>query len=203
MLRVRGAKQCLKLQRAVALLEIRRVDYRVQYEAALVRVPELLSPCGQCLGRADDIVEYINDRWGPWPPAGCAKQRAIVRVWRHLAIKSDGIQGQTRYNGDERSLLDVLGDLDKAYEAVELLLGAAPYFHGDTPGEVDMAWLPLLHQLAGIEQQTGIDFLDCYPKTSAWQRRLLSTTLARRIVREEDKQAFAEYYLAEGAYQFH
>ena len=75
-----------------------------------------------------------------------------------------------------------------------------PYFKGGTISNVDMAWLPLLHRAAIIEQHTCYDFLARFPRVKAWQKALLETGLAEKSVAGDFEDAFTGFYLSEETY---
>jgi len=62
------------------------------------------------------------------------------------------------------------------------LTGKTALFKSDNISKVDIAWLPLLHRTAIIEEHTGFDFLSSFPKVKAWQKALLATGIADKSV---------------------
>ena len=87
--------------------------------------------------------------------------------------------------------------LCKAFEKAEKQLGDGPFFNGAVMGNVDVAWLPLLHRAGIVEQHSGYDFLEAFPKVRAWQRSILKTGIAEKSVPEDFEEAFSKFYLDE------
>jgi len=84
----------------------------------------------------------------------------------------------------------------KAFEKVESkLTGKTALFKSDNISKVDIAWLPLLHRAAIIEEHTGFDFLSVFPKVKAWQKALLATGIADKSVANDFVARFSDFYL--------
>lgn len=98
---------------------------------------------------------------------------------------------------DKTVLAEREAKLSKAFEKVEKQLGDGPFFSGATMGNVDIAWLPLLHRAQIIKTHSGYDFLANHPKTRAWQAALAKTGLYEKSVAEDFDERFADFYLAE------
>lgn len=90
--------------------------------------------------------------------------------------------------------------LGEAFERVEAVIAGEPFFNGRAFGNVDSAWLPLLHRAAVIEAHTGHDFIARYPKVKAWQRAVLKTGIAERSVSEGFESAFTGFYLTDSTH---
>ena len=84
-----------------------------------------------------------------------------------------------------------------AFAKAEKQLGDGPFFAGETLGNVDMAWLPLLHRAALVERHSGYDMLAAYPKVKAWQQAVLATGIAQRSVPDDFTEKFSAFYLSE------
>ena len=67
-------------------------------------------------------------------------------------------------------------------------------------GNVDIAWLPLLHRARLVEERSGYDFLSDHPKVKAWQDALMGTGIAQRSVPEDFDRAFSDFYLSDETY---
>ena len=90
--------------------------------------------------------------------------------------------------------------LKDAFGRAEKQLGAGPYFNGETLGNVDLAWLPLLHRAQLVEAHSGYDLLADFPKVKAWQGVLATTGLYAKSVSESFDEAFSAFYLSERTY---
>jgi glutathione S-transferase len=173
MIKIVSFKICPFVQRVTALLEAKHIPYE---------------------------VEYIDDIAPPLEADLTAEQRAVNRAWSYQAAKNYLVQCSAMRSADATSLDERSGKLSAAFETVERALGDGPYFNGDTLGNVDLAWLVLLHRADIIRRHTGYDFLARYPKVQAWQANLLNTGLAKKSVSEYFEKVFTDFYLSEATY---
>jgi glutathione S-transferase len=87
--------------------------------------------------------------------------------------------------------------LTKAFERAEKQLPEGPFFNGELVGNVDIAWLPLLHRALIVKDHSGYDFLADYPKVRAWQSTLADTGLYTKSVADDFKERFSDLYLCD------
>lgn len=209
MIKIVSFKICPFVQRVTAMLEAKGVPYDIEYIqlsdkpawflnlSPTGQVPLLVTGGGRALFESDAIVEYIDETTAPLQNELSPEDRAISRAWsyqatKHYLVQCSSMQSSTKAVFDERMV-----KMNKAIEKVEGQLGDGPYFSGDTLGNVDIAWLPLLHRAALVEGHSGYDILSGFPKTRAWQRALLATGIAEASVPEDFSDRFADFYLAE------
>ncbi|WP_027855926.1 glutathione S-transferase family protein [Marinobacterium jannaschii] len=212
MIKVVSFKICPFVQRVTALLEAKKIPYEIEYISLKDKpqwfleisphgqVPVLITENGQPLFESDAIVEYLEDAYPALAPDLSPEQRAVNRAWSYLASKNYLVQCSAQRSADKATLSERSQKLEKAFAAVEAVLeqgeGETPYFNSATIGMVDIAWLPLLHRAAIIEQRSCHDFLAGYPKVKAWQQTLLATGLAELSVSADFEQAFCDFYLS-------
>lgn len=201
-------KICPFVQRVTALLEAKEVPYEVEYielddkpgwflEASPnAQVPILFTDDARVLFESDAIVEYIDEVAGvPLYPADPV-EKARERAWSYLGTKHYLVQCSAQRSPDAATLDQRAQKLATAFGRVEQRLGDAKLAGGDTPGMVDIAWLPLLHRAAIVEGHCGWDLLDGLPQAKRWQEALLGTGLAERSVAEDFEERFAAFYLS-------
>lgn len=209
MIKIVSFKICPFVQRVTAALEAKAVPYEVEYISLSDKprwfldlspagqVPLLITESGQALFESDAIVEYLDEVTAPLIAGVTPEQRAVDRAWSYQASKHYLVQCSAMQSRDRETLAERSAKLDKAFERAEKQLDGGPYFNGDRLGNVDIAWLPLLHRAEIIERHSGYDFLAGYPKIKAWQDALMETGLADRSVSEDFDDAFAAFYLTE------
>lgn len=209
MIKVISFKICPFVQRVTGLLEAKNIPYDIEFIslkdkpqwfldlAPTGQVPVLVTESGEALFESDAIVEYIEEISEPLEENVTPEQRAKDRAWSYQASKHYLVQCTSMRSGDEETLLERTAKLGKAFEKAEAVLGQGPYFKGEQLSNVDIAWLPLLHRAAIIEQKSGYEFLANYPKVKAWQAAVLATGLAEKSVPSDFVERFSEFYLAE------
>ena len=101
------------------------------------------------------------------------------------------------HSADGPTLLERNEKLAKSFARAEKQIGDGPYFHGKKLGNVDVAWMPLLHRAKLVEKHSGFDFFADFPKVKAWQTALMKTDLAEKSVSADFDEAFGNLYLAE------
>ena len=213
-------KICPFVQRVTALLEAKHVPYDIEYidlsqkpawflkASPNGQVPILITDDDQVLFESDAIVEYLDETTGDPISADDPVKKAQDRAWSYLASKHYLMQCSAQRSPDEQTLEEGRATLGTAFakmeermEArIEARLGAGPYFHGDSLGMVDIAWLPLLHRAAIIERHTGFDFLGAFPKVKRWQAAVLATGITEKSVAEDFESRFTAFYLADATY---
>lgn len=209
MIKVISFKICPFVQRVTGLLEAKNIPYEIEFIslrdkpqwfldiAPTGQVPVLVAESGEALFESDAIVEYIEEISEPLEKNVTPEQRAKDRAWSYQASKHYLVQCTSMRSGDEETLLYRTAKLGKAFEKAEAILSIGPYFKGEQLSNVDIAWLPLLHRAAIIEQKSGYDFLTNYPKVKAWQTAILAIGLAEKSVPADFVERFSEFYLAE------
>lgn len=212
MIKVISFKICPFVQRVTAALEARYISYKVEYISLKnppawfsevspnAQVPLLITDSGALLFESDAIVEYLDDVYGPIQKDISPEQRAIDRAWSYQASKHYLVQCGAMRSPDKNSLASGSHNLGKAFDRIENILEKGPYFHGQNLGNVDIAWLPLLHRAEIIERYSGYDFLNGYPKVKAWQLALIATGLADRSVSSDFEEEFSNFYLSDETY---
>ena len=212
MIKVVSFKICPFVQRVTAALEARSIPYEMEYISLSnppewfsdvspnSQVPLLIAESGTVLFESDAIVEYLDEAYGPMQRDVSPEQRAIDRAWSYQASKHYLVQCSAMRSADETTLSSRTQKLDKAFERVEKVLQDGPYFGGQSLGNVDIAWLPLLHRAAIVADRTGYDFLNNFPKVRTWRSALMATRLAEKSVSEDFEQRFSEFYLSDETY---
>ncbi|WP_445366091.1 glutathione S-transferase family protein [Microbulbifer sp. ANSA001] len=212
MLEVISFKICPFVQRVTALLEAKKIPYKIQYirlkdkpqwfldVSPNGQVPVLITESGIALFESDAIVEYLNDIYPRLEPDISPEQRALDRAWSYQAAKHYLVQCSAQRSADKQTLEERSNKLDKAFEKVEKTIGNGPFFKDARLSDVDIAWLPILHRAAIIELHSGYNFLADFPKMKAWQAKMLQTGLAEKSVPEDFEQQFVDFYLSENTY---
>ena len=201
-------KICPFVQRVTAMLEAKDVSYDVEYIqlsnkpqwfldlSPNAQVPILVTKDGTVLFESDAIVEYI-DEITPLLQAGLTpEQRAINRAWSYQASKNYLVQCSTMRSVDKETFDERMSKLDSLFQKTELRLNDDPFFSGETLGNVDIAWLPLLHRAAIVEDHSGYDMLAPYPRLKTWQEALRTTGLMQSSVPDDFDEKFSEFYLS-------
>lgn len=209
MLKIVSFKICPFVQRVTAMLEAKNLPYEIEYISLSDKpqwfldisptgqVPLLLAEDGTALFESDAIIEYIDDVAAPLENGLTAEQRAINRAWSYQASKHYLAQCSTMQSADRSTAEARLAKLAKSFNKAEKQLSDGPYFSGDHLGNVDVAWLPLLHRASLVEAHNGFDMLASYPKVKNWQKAILATELAEKSVPRDFDQKFTNFYLSE------
>jgi glutathione S-transferase len=212
MIKIVSFKICPFVQRVTAALETRSIPYRVEYISLSnppdwfsevspnAQVPLLITESGTVLFESDAIVEDLDEAYGPMQKDISPEQHAIDRAWSYQASKHYLVQCSAMRSSDEDTLASRARDLGKSFARVENVLEEGPYFHGQTLGNVDVAWLPLLHRAALVEKHSGYNFLDEFPKVKTWQSALMATGLAEKSVSDDFEEEFSDFYLSDETY---
>lgn len=209
MLKVISFTICPFVQRVTAMLEAKELPYEVEYISLKnkpqwfldispnAQVPVLVIENGTALFESDAIVEYLDDIAPPLEPSLNAEQRALNRAWSYLGTKHYLPQCGAMSSRSCEVMEERKAKLDKAFGRIKKHLGeregSSPFFGGDSIGNVDIAWLPLLHRFDLVARHSGFDFLEGLPQVKAWQKRLLATGLAERSVSENFEQKFVNF----------
>ncbi|WP_108819704.1 glutathione S-transferase family protein [Pseudovibrio sp. Alg231-02] len=212
MLKIISYKICPFVQRVTAMLEAKQMPYQIDYISLKDKpdwfldvspngeVPVLITVNGTALFESDAIVEYIDEITPPMHPGFTPEQKAIERAWSYQAAKNYLVQCSTMRSHDKATLEERAEKLSTLFGKAEQQLSGEGFFSGAEIGNVDMAWLPLLHRADIIKRHAGYDFVKDFPAVKAWQKRLLETGLAEKSVSEDFEKLFAEFYLSDQTY---
>lgn len=211
-MKVISFKICPFVQRVTALLEAKSLPYEIEYISLSEKpqwfldispngqVPVLITDRGHALFESDAIVEYLEEAYPPLQPGLSPESKATNRAWSTLASKNYLVQCSAQRSPDRTTLQKRSAKLEAAFDRIERQLDDTPYFDGGTIGMVDIAWLPLLHRAAIVENHSGYDFLRGRPRLKRWQQQLLSDDLADRSVARDFAEAFTGFYLSDQTY---
>jgi len=209
MVKVVSFKICPFVQRVTALLEAKKIPYEIEFISLSDKpewflevspngqVPILITEEGDTLFESDAIVEYIEELTPPLVEGISPLQRAKDRAWSYQANKHYLVQCSTMQSSDKETLLERNDNLNKAFEKVEKQLGDGPFFNGNQLGNVDIAWLPLLHRAQIVKEHSGYDLLAKYPKVRSWQIAIAETGIAPKSVSGDFEDRFADFYLSD------
>lgn len=209
MIKVISFKICPFVQRVTALLEAKNMPYEIDFISLKDKpqwfldisptgqVPVVVTKGGTPLFESDAIIEYIDEISAPLEANLTPEAKALNRAWSYQASKHYLVQCSAMRSPDEQTLTERSNNLGKAFAKAEKQLSGSTYFGGDTIGNVDIAWLVLLHRTEIIHKETGYDFLAGYPKVQAWREALMKTGLAEKSVTEDFEQSFTDFYLSE------
>lgn len=208
-MKVVSYKICPFVQRVTALLEAKDAQYDIEFIdlknkpqwfldlSPTGQVPILITDEGPALFESDAIVEYIDEITPPLAAHVSPVQRAQDRAWSYQASKHYLVQCSAMQSKDKTIFAEREAKLAKAFERAEKKLGDGPFFAGGVLGNVDIAWLPLLHRAQVVRSRCGYDFFSAFPKVRAWQRAIDATGLYGKSVSPDFEDRFADFYLAE------
>jgi glutathione S-transferase len=208
MLKIISFKICPFVQRVTAALEAKQIPYEVEYInlndkpqwfleiSPNGQVPILLTDSGTTIFESDAIIEYIDDEFCPLDPNLSNEDKALERAWSYLGAKHYLTQCGTMSSKNKVTFEERTTNFIKAFEKVESkLTDETALFKSDNISKVDIAWLPLLHRAAIIEEHSGFDFLCGMPRVKAWQKALLATGIAEKSVASDFVERFSDFYL--------
>lgn len=209
MIKIVSFKICPFVQRVTAMLEAKNIPYEIDYinlsdkpkwfldMSPTGQVPLLVTESGTVLFESDAIAEYIDEVTAPLVAETTPERRAIDRAWSYQASKHYLVQCSTMSSANQETLVERSEKLNRSFEKAEKQLGAGPFFNGESLGNVDIAWLPLLHRAHIVEQDAGYDFFAGFPKVKAWQIAMIKTGLAKKSVSDDFEEVFSKFYLTE------
>ena len=205
-------KICPFVQRVTALLEAKNVSYDIEYinlsdkpqwfldVSPNGQVPILITEDDRVLFESDAIAEYIDEVAGKPLLSQDPVIKAQDRAWSYLASKHYLVQCSAQRSPDAATLEDRATKLSTAFNKIAARLGEDRFANGDAMGMIDIAWLPLLHRAAIVEEHSGYNFLDAFPAVKRWQEMILATGIPQRSVPEDFEDRFAAFYLGESTY---
>ena len=212
-IKVISLKICPFVQRVTATLVVKSIDFDIEYISLKDapdwftkispnrQVPLLICKNATVLFESDAIVEYLDDAYTPLQPSLNAEQKAINRAWSYLASKNYLLQCGAMSSNDESTFKERLAKIQAVFTKIESALPAnSKFFNGDNIGNVDLAWLVLLHRFAIVAKYTNFDFTDGFTKVKRWQQNILSSCIANNNIAEQSviadfEQIFCDYYL--------
>lgn len=212
MMKVISLKICPFVQRVTALLAAKSIAYDVEYidfdnlpewflsVSPNAQVPLLITESGSVLFESDAIAEYIDDAYPPLEPDLSAESRAQDRAWatqatQHYLKQCYSFRSPTAEAFAQRNQV-----MQALYSKMEQQLTQTPFYKGEALSNVDIAWFPLLHRAALIEQYGHYDTLSAFPQLKVWQQALLNTDLAKASVADDFEQIFTRFYLSHETY---
>jgi len=208
MIKLISFKLCPFGQRVTGLLAAKNIVYEIEYIqlnnkpqwfldiSPNGQVPVLLTEGGEAILESEAIIEYIDEVTEPLVLGLTPLQRAKNRAWSYQASNLYVAQCFTMQSEDKETLIEKMKDLNKAFEYTEKQLGDGPFFNGNKMGNVDIAWLPILHRAQLVKNYSGYDMFSGFPKISAWQKNIIATGLPEKTVSEDFGDRFSNLYLA-------
>ncbi len=203
---------CPFVQRVIAVLELKGLDYEVEYIALdnkpqwfleaspNAQVPIIIEDRG-VLFESGPICDYIDEAYGETKlhPADLFR-KAQHRAWAELAAKYYLVQCSTQRSPTAETLEEKRAGFLVAFGKIAEAIAEGPYFDGMRLSMVDATWYPLLHRAALIEKYTDFDFLADFPKVKKWQRALLKIDALSKSVPEDFENTFIGFYLNDQTY---
>lgn len=211
-MKVYSSPICPFVQRVNAVLEAKKLGYEVEYVdlknlpdwflkiSPNAEVPVLVTDKNTPLFESFAICEYLEDMYAPKLHPNDAEKRALHRAWARQATTQYLVQCSTQRSATKEILQEKTKNFVQLFAKVEKVLGDGPFFDGEQLFMVDTAWIPILHRCALIENLTGFDFLDGYPKVKKWQHALLGTEVLKKSVPDVFEDYFVQFYLNEQRY---
>ena len=211
-MKVVSFKICPFVQRVTASLIAKGLPYEIEYISLKdspkwflevspnLQVPLLMTDSGVTLFESDAIIEYLDELYPPLQKDLSAEQRAINRAWSYQASKHYLVQCSVMQSADEQTFFQRVAKLNQAFKKVAAVLDSRPYFQGETIGNVDIAWLVLLHRAAIVENQSGYDFIANFPEIKKWQTKLLEENTAKLSVASDFFDRFSDFYFRNDTY---
>jgi len=211
-MKIVSLKICPYVQRVVALLEIKKVPYDVEYinfsdppqwfldASPNSQVPILFTNDGRVIFESDAIVEYLDEAVGEPTLSRDLVEKAQDRAWSYLATSQYMTQCGSQRSSTNELLDESSAKLSKAFAKIAARLGDKTFAHGDKMGAIDIAWLPVLHRAAIIESYSGYDYLEAFPSLKRWQKAIMDSGIPEKSVSSDFESIFTSFYLAESTY---
>lgn len=211
-MKVVSFKICPFVQRLIGVLELKQIEYEVEYISLMDKpdwflrasphgkVPILIEDRG-VLFESGPICEYVDETCGDFRlhPAD-PFERARHRAWIELAARHYLVQCRIQRSPTEEQLEANRPALSNAFSKIEAAIDEHPYFGGERPCMVDAAWFVILHRANIIGDCSGVDFLDGFPKLKQWQYALLQDEALLKSAPQGFLEEFVNFYLHDGTY---
>ena len=169
-MKIISLKICPFVQRVIAMLEAKKLPYDVEYInfdqpptwfadlSPNQQVPVLLTYSDEALFESEAIMEYLDEIAPPLETNTTPEIRAHDRAWSYMASNQYMPQCRAMQSQTLSDLTQRQTQLNKTWQKIESQLPNVDFFKGHHLSNVDIAWLPLLHRFALIEQHTGLIF---------------------------------------------
>ncbi|KPJ93953.1 MAG: glutathione S-transferase [Gammaproteobacteria bacterium SG8_11] len=204
-------KICPFVQRAVITLLEKKIDFDINY-IDLKHPPDWfleISPFGKVpVLRVDDkvlfesaiIVEYLDEISPPSLHPSDPFRKAENRAWIEFGSNINVEQYSMLIAKDQTAFEEKFQALRKDLQRLEQQLGAGPYFNGEQFSLVDAAYAPPLMRFNLIERYYDFKLFENCPKSTAWQKTLLSRESVQHSVVQEFETLFTSAIRDAGGY---
>jgi glutathione S-transferase len=208
-MKVVSFKICPFFQQVLAVLEAKNIPHEVEFtdfDNCLFEVspngkaPILITDDGVTLFDSDAIISYLEATYPEKDTSVTNEERALERGWRFQASKNYVAQCSAMRSETSESFASLTQVFQKALVKVEANLGNTEFFNGSKLGNVDIAWLPILHRATLIEKHTGYDFFENFPRIKAWQQNVMKLNLVEKSVSGDFEKIFTDFYLPSSSY---
>lgn len=212
MLKIVSFRICPFVQRVTAVVELKQVDYEVEYISLAAKpdwfltasphgkVPILIEDQG-VLFESGPICEYVDETCGDFRlHPDDAFERARHRAWIELAARNYFVQCRAQRSLDAEQLAANQAELFDAFAKMEEVTSPGRYFGGGKLSMVDAAWFVLLHRAQIIYECSGFDFLAKFPRLKRWQDALLKVDALRNSAPAGFIDEFVDFYLHKGTH---
>ncbi len=198
------------MQRAVVLLNEKRVEYDVTY-IDLKDKPEWflkISPLGKVpvlkvgesvLFESAVICEYLDEVHPPTLHPADPLQKAFNRAWAEFSSELFGVLHRLYLAGDEAEFDQRRTDAQEKLRRLEEALADGPFFNGSSFALIDAAVAPAFTRIALLEAIRPMGLLDRFPKVQRWSEVLLARESVAHSVVSEFPDLFREYLAANGS----
>jgi glutathione S-transferase len=201
---------CPYVQRAAIVLAEKGVAFE-RREVDLAAKPEwfrAVSPLGKTpVLLVDDapifesavICEYLDDTLAPrLHPAG-ALERARHRAWIEFGSQILNLIAGLYSAPDEAQLEQRRAELAPRFGQLEAVLGAGPYFAGESFSIVDAAYAPVFRYFDAFERFTDLGLFEPTPKLRRWRAALAQRPSVRAAVSASYSQRLTAFLRARGS----
>ncbi|CAN7259528.1 glutathione S-transferase family protein [Rhizobium sp. LjRoot254] len=194
---------CPYVQRAAIALAEKNVPFeRINIDLAnkpdwfrkispLGKVP-LLMVGDEVLFESSVIVEYLDETVEPRLHPADPLTKAQHRAWMEFGSSILGHIWTIETSGDEAAFEQGVAQVSEKFARLEGVLGAGPFFSGETFSVVDAVFAPVLRYFDGFERRIDLGVFAGKPKLGAWRKALA----AHRSVKEAVVPDYAERLLA-------
>ncbi len=184
-------KLCPFVQRAVIALNLKEVDYEIEYIdleqppewflkiSPLKKVP-LLRIGGDVIFESVVILEYLDEAYPsphlhPTDLVKKAKNRSWIEFGGSCMMDSYLMGISDNKAGFQRSL----NELNEKFDQLEQVI-TGPYFNGQELSMVDVSYAPLMQRISFVDELKPIIFdSKRHPRINAWKDRLLNLDVVK------------------------